>query len=68
MPDNDTIQQLGWKFQSWAESLSSDEQQALAQWWSNSSGDDVKGYSTNWWQTEGAWSNAWSEAWSQWSE
>lgn len=68
MPDQDTISQLGSKFQQWADTLSGDEKEALAQWWSWKSGDDVKGYSAGWWQADGAWSSAWNESWSGWSE
>lgn len=68
MPDKDTIDQLGQKFQSWASSLSSDEQAALAQWWQQWSSDDVKGYSAGWWESPGAWSSAWSDSWSGWTD
>jgi hypothetical protein len=65
---DDTIQQLGRKFQTWADSLSGDEKQVLAQWWSSKSGDDVKGYTGSWWESPEAWSSAWTESWSQWSD
>lgn len=67
MPDKDTIEQVGAKWQAWCETLNADEQKAVAQWWGGMSGNDVKGYTENWWETPGAWSNAWSESW-QWNE
>lgn len=68
MPDNEMIQRVGAKWQAWADTLSSDEKETLAKWWSSWCGDDVTGYSAGWWESPGAWSNAWSESWSQWSE
>jgi hypothetical protein len=68
MPDKDTINQVGAKFQAWAESLGSDEQAALASWWQQWSGNDVSGYSAGWWEQPGAWSSAWTESWSSWGE
>lgn len=65
---NDTIEQLGRKFQAWADTLNSDEKQTLAQWWTWRSGDDVKGYTGNWWESPDAWWGAWQDSWSGWSE
>ena len=52
------------KFQSWAESLSADEQETLASWLTSVTDQSVAPHSAeSWWQESGAWSNAWSSSW-----
>jgi len=65
MADQASIDSVGRKWQEWAQSLPGDEQEALAEWWSRSRGDEVQGFSANWWQEDNAWSNAWSASWSE---
>lgn len=57
------IEQMAQKFQSWAGSLSADEQQTLAEWWGRGWGDDVMGHTSNWWERDGAWAESWSASW-----
>ena len=62
MPDQATIDSVASKFQSWAESLSADEQRTLAEWLTRDR--DVTAHSAeNWWQESGAWSRAWTGDW-----
>jgi len=62
--DQATIDSVASKFQSWAESLSADEQQTLASWLTSVSDLSVAPHSAgNWWQESGAWSNAWTSSW-----
>jgi hypothetical protein len=62
--DQATIDGVGNKFEAWAQSLSGDEQEALAEWMRSSWG-DVSPHSGNWWAEPNAWSQAWSQGWSQ---
>jgi hypothetical protein len=64
MPDQQTIESVATKFQSWAESLSTDEQKALAGWLAAGGGEDVSAHSSAWWREPSAWSNAWMARWS----
>jgi hypothetical protein len=64
MPDRSVIDSVAQKFEAWATSLGSDEQEALAEWMSRN--DDVTAHTNDiWWQDSGAWSRAWSESWNQ---
>jgi hypothetical protein len=67
MPSKETVNSMASKWQSWASTLTGDEQEALAEWWASNSGDDVKGYSAGWWNAPDAWANAWNDSWSGWS-
>jgi hypothetical protein len=65
MPDQGTIDSVATKFETWAASLSTDEQRTLAEWWDARNNADVVGHAdANWWQEPGAWSGAWMESWS----
>ncbi len=61
MPDQGTINSVANKFQQWASGLSWEEQAAVAEWMTR--GQDVSGYSAEWWQGEGAWAEAWKGSW-----
>jgi hypothetical protein len=62
MPDQATMESVARKFQTWAESLSPDEQSALAGWLEPDGNGDVEAHSTSaWWQEPSAWSKAWME-------
>lgn len=63
MADQETIDRVGGKFEQWASNLPSEDQAALAEWLGRASGDDVQGFSSNWWQEENAWGNAWNAWW-----
>jgi hypothetical protein len=64
MADQAMIDTLASKFQAWAESLSADEQTALAEWIADLAGIDVAAHwEANWWQQPGAWSRTWTESW-----
>lgn len=63
MPEQETIENLAWKFQQWAETLSADEQAALAEWLERALG-DVSAHRADWWREGGAWAERWSASWS----
>jgi hypothetical protein len=64
VPDQATIDSVASKFESWAESLSADEQRTLASWLTSVSDQSVAPHSAgNWWQESGAWSSAWTSSW-----
>jgi hypothetical protein len=64
VPDQATMDSVASKFQSWAETLSADEQETLASWLSSVGDQSVTAHSaTNWWQESGAWSDAWVSSW-----
>jgi hypothetical protein len=66
MPDQAMTGSVASKFQTWAESLSPDEQRTLAEWMSNIGNQDVSAHMAGeWWQESGAWSRAWSDSWSR---
>jgi hypothetical protein len=65
MPDQATTESVAGKFQTWAESLSPEEQRTLAEWLSNVGNQDVSAHMAGeWWQESGAWSRAWNDSWS----
>jgi hypothetical protein len=64
VPDQATRDSVASKFQSWAESLSADEQETLASWLTRVGDQSVTAHSAgNWWQESGAWSRAWASSW-----
>jgi Tfp pilus assembly protein FimT len=64
MADQMTVDSLANKFQTWAESLSSAEQAALAEWIADLAGMEVSAHwQANWWEQPGAWSEAWTAGW-----
>jgi len=64
VPEQVMMDSVASKFQTWAESLSAEEQETLASWMSSMSDQSVVAHSTmNWWQESGAWSEAWMSGW-----
>jgi hypothetical protein len=63
MADQATIESMAGKFQSWAQSLSDQEQATLAEWIGRFGGEDVIAHRAGWWQEPDAWSAAWSQSW-----
>lgn len=65
MPDQGTVESVARKFEAWAQSLSPDERETLAEWWGQIGSDDVEAHSSiDWWNEPGTWSRAWSDSWS----
>lgn len=64
MADQWMIENLGEKFRGWAETLSDEEQRALAEWWERTGGDVSAHGSDDWWREDGAWGRRWSASWS----
>jgi hypothetical protein len=65
MADQSTIESVAQKFERWAESLSGEEQAALAEWWQRANW-DVSAHRSDegWWREPGAWAERWSASWS----
>ena len=64
MAEQATVDSLATKFQAWAETLSNDEQTALAEWIADLAGIDVTAHGdTSWWEQPEAWSRAWATSW-----
>lgn len=60
MPDQATVDSVASKFQTWAETLTPDEQWTLASWLKEDA--DVMAHSASaWWQEPSAWADAWRE-------
>lgn len=64
MPDQATIDSVATKFEAWANSLDSTEQETLAAWWQSRTG-DVTAHTGTWWTEPGTWTRAWSESWTE---
>ena len=66
MPDQVVIEGVGRKFQGWAESLSDEEQETLAEWLTQVRGEDVEAHwDADWWQQPEAWLSAWADIWAR---
>ena len=58
MPKEQTIDRIATKFQRWAETLSKEEQEALASWMVHRQKEGTRGFSAEWYSAPNAWEQA----------
>ena len=58
MPKEQTVDRIAAKFQQWAETLSKEEQAALAEWMVHRQKDGTRGFSAEWYLAPNAWEQA----------